>query len=474
VNTQSNVASLAESHPEKRARLKKTTIFRALAGIVLTASYAMTGFSCLAFASDRQVQNPSAPQNWPVQECTDTTGPGSLRYIAVHAQTGDTIDFSQLPSICGTRDSTITLAAGEIVLHQASICLIGPLPEDGTVTLSGGGTSRVLRHHGYSPYAGTLSLHNLKLADGYVQDADGGCILSDASAELVQSSVVGCVAISETQSVSGGAIAALNGKVTLTQSTITGNTVQSATGNANGGGVASHLVQAKYSTFENNHAAGPFARGGGVWTGGFGVAYSTFAGNDSEDFGGGAYCASNLPTVIRNSTFSGNHASYSGGALLARPDNLRVYNSTIANNSIDNGHGGGVYVSATSARFESTIISNNTSGGGPEGSDLYVASGTLTGADNAIMESTATPAGFITVSEDPKLAALAWIGGFTRTRALLPGSPAIGVGNNSGNFPTDQRGATFPRSTGPASKTDIGAIQFDARIFVSDMDQFFF
>jgi hypothetical protein len=52
---------------------------------------------------------------------------------------------------------------------------------------------------------------------------------------------------------------------------------------------------------------------------------------------------------------------------------------------------------------------------------------------------------------------------------LLPGSPAIGFGNNNGNRTKDQRGAGYPRTTGPSASVDIGAVQFDT-IFVSGVD----
>jgi hypothetical protein len=57
---------------------------------------------------------------------------------------------------------------------------------------------------------------------------------------------------------------------------------------------------------------------------------------------------------------------------------------------------------------------------------------------------------------------------------LLLGSPAIGLGNNKANRAYEQRGPGFLRATGPMSIVDIGAVQFDDRIFVSNFDQFFF
>lgn len=430
-------------------------------------------------AAEARPSHPST-QTWPVQICGDATGPGSLRYIASHAQSGDTIDLTQLPAVCGVRDSTITLTAGEIVLHQATISLVGPPPEQGSVTLSGGGTSRVLRHQGYAA-GDTLKIEDLNVTDGYVRDTNdtgGGCIRSDANVLLHRSTVAGCTAISDTGGAAGGGIMAPSGTITLIFSRISGNTAKSgATGAAHGGGIASFDVQAKYAQISDNQAFGQTfvaGSGGGTWSATIEMAYSTVANNSADNKGGAAYVASgNSDSTIRNSTFSGNQSHYSGGAIFASLRNLHVYNSTIAGNHVEAGLGGGLYVAASSAQIESTIIANNTSAGVAEGVDLYLKNGTLLGTANAIVSSNASLPGFIAVAEDPKLAPLAWIGGPTQAHALLPGSPVTGLGNNIGNWPYEQRGAAFPRTTGPTSTIDIGAVQSDGRIFVSDFDKFF-
>jgi hypothetical protein len=153
---------------------------------------------------------------------------------------------------------------------------------------------------------------------------------------------------------------------------------------------------------------------------------------------------------------------------------LFIYNATIASNSTDAQDSGGVYFKGTTVDMESTIIAGNASSGMASGTDFHLEGGTLTGAHNAIMSSNVSPSGVITLTEDPKLAPLSWTGGPTRTMMLLPGSPAIGIGSNPKNWTTDQRGAGFPRATGPMATVDIGAVQFDDKIFVSDLDRFFF
>ncbi len=425
---------------------------------------------------------PDAPQNWPVQTCNDTTAPGSLRYIAVHALSGDTIDFSQLPALCGMIDSTITLTAGEIVLHQTEITLMGPPQGSGTVTLSGGAQSRVLRHQVYSPFTGTLHIEDLRVVDGYANASasiGGGCIYSDANIYLKQSLVEDCIAHSSTGNAFGGGLHAPNGKISIVFSKVSGNTViVDSNGNAWGGGASSHSLVAKYSELVGNTAHGALGgscAGGGAKAGQITIGYSTVADNTSDGFGGGIFSGSqNLDTTVVNSTFSGNLSHYSGGAIFASVNNLLILNSTIASNSNALDHGGGIYFRGTVANILSTIIAKNTSAAMASGTDLYIKSGTLSGADNAVMSSNDNTQGVIVLTEDPKLAPLAWIGGTTRTMNLLPGSPAIGIGNNTGNWTSDQRGLGFPRTTGAPAVADIGAVQSSDRIFVSDLDTFFF
>jgi hypothetical protein len=425
-------------------------------------------------------KTPDAPQTWPVQTCDDTTAPGSLRYIAVHAISGDTIDFSQLPMLCGMTDSTITLTAGEIVLHQPEITLLGPPQGSGTVTLSGGGQSRVLRHQVYSPFIGTLRIDGLRIVDGYAQASTligGGCIYSDANISLNQSMVDGCTAHSSTGGAYGGGLHAPNGEISMLWSKVSGNTVSVDSSNANalGGGSSSSSLVAKYSEIIGNSAQGTFAQGGGADTSTMTIGYSTIADNAADLWGGAiSVHSANLDSTVVNSTFSGNHSYGPGGAIRASVNNLHISNSTIASNSTDYDHSGGIYFKGTAANIESTIIAKNTSTAMASGTDLYIKSGTLSGADNAVMSSNNNTQGVIVLTEDPKVAPLAWIGGRMRTMNLLPGSPAIGIGNNTGNWTSDQRGLGFPRTTGAPAVADIGAVQSSDRIFVSDLDTFLF
>jgi hypothetical protein len=73
-----------------------------------------------------------------------------------------------------------------------------------------------------------------------------------------------------------------------------------------------------------------------------------------------------------------------------------------------------------------------------------------------------TSLGHNLIGGDPKLGPLADNGGPTKTHALLPGSPAIDAGANTGAPATDQRG--FPRIVGAA--IDIGSYECGALLYV--------
>jgi len=440
--------------------------------LVGALSVALFGAPLLASAT---ASTPQAPQNWPVQTCNDATGPGSLRYIADHAVSGDTIDFSQLPTLCGMRDSTITLTAGEVVLHQADITLKGPPPGSGTVTLSANNLSRVLKHQ-VAPSVGTLNIQYLRIKYGNATDVGnvrGGCIYSDANIDIFGSSVSGCSVSSEMGNAYGGGIGqeGTGRTVTVTLSTISGNTADADnTGNGIGGGVSAWSLVSRYSNFIGNAAA---VQGGGASVLGDSlVKYSTFADNDTGGSGGaiGHWIDTNL--MIVNSTLSGNHSYGVGGAVLSG-GNLEIDNSTVAFNTSGSSSAGGAYFKGDTVTLRSTIVANNSSAT-QVGADLFVKVGMLVGTDNAVMSSNVNPAGVITVTSDPMLAPLSWIGGPTRTHGLMPGSGLISKGSNAINQTYDQRGAGFLRTTGPTATVDIGAVQFDDRIFVSNFDRFFF
>jgi hypothetical protein len=127
---------------------------------------------------------------------------------------------------------------------------------------------------------------------------------------------------------------------------------------------------------------------------------------------------------------------------------LTLADCTVAGNQA--GFGGGIETFGPTT-LENTIVADNPAGGAILGSvsgshnlvDAAAAGGLVNGVNGNI------------VGVDPRLGALGYNGGLTRTMALLPGSPAIGKGAAIKGVSTDQRG--FPLDS-PAP--DIGAFQY--------------
>src|SRR5262249_8140501 len=132
------------------------------------------------------------------------TNPASPHY----AQSGDTVDLGQLPTLCGMANSTITLSNGEIVVSQADLTLKGPFDAGESVTISGGNTSRVLNHQGL----GTLAVNSLIVANGTYHlsgvagDSYGACINSAGSLYLSRTTVTHCDAKANVGTSGGGGI----------------------------------------------------------------------------------------------------------------------------------------------------------------------------------------------------------------------------------------------------------------------------
>ena len=437
-----------------------------LSPLAICLSASLLGQACWPLAASA-----TPPTTWQVKNCDDS-GPDSLRDIIQNsAQSGDIVDLSRLPTLYCPGASTITLTSGEIVAAQDSLTLQGP--SDGTVVISGGGAYRVFHHTG----SGTFGISDLTVSDGHYEAATsawGGCILSDnGNVSLARTTVRDCVLLSDAGFANGGGVGTKTGSIGLLRSTVSGNTATASGNAAFGGGVYSRgLTSAKYSTISNNtaqDASGYYGFGGGVSAyAGASIQGCTIDGN-SGAYGSGLGTAKGV-TSIANSTFSGNLAFNQSAIAIEQADSATITNSTIVLNQQTSPVGGAVYFgglqSSSVLTLQSSIIANNSGAGAK---DLFFGQGTLTGADNLVMSTNVAspPQGLITVTSDPMLGPLQFNGGFTRTHQLLPGSPALGAGNNNALLLQDQRGSGYPRTTG--GTVDMGALQFET-IFVGDFD----
>jgi hypothetical protein len=299
---------------------------------------------------------------------------------------------------------------------------------------------------------GTLDLIESVISENSADDLGGG-ILNYGDLNVTRS------IFSHNQAVTGGGVYHDFGIVTVDDSLFSEN---SALGSGTGGGGISMnagMLYVSSSTFSGNSAES----GGGIYVrlGGLLDIRHSFFTNNAADTGGGVSSYAGLTTVV-NSTFSGNHAHRGGGIYSGR--SLNVGNSTFFNNSATS-YGGGIHndpdltlfvtnstFSNNSAsfgggisnlghlRYANTILANSTSG-----DDCY--SPSLAGASvdlniHNIVEDHAVssdPCGIPLISADPRLGPLKDNDGTTQTMALLPGSPALGVGD-PGNCAIDHLG----------------------------------
>jgi hypothetical protein len=228
---------------------------------------------------------------------------------------------------------------------------------------------------------------------------------------------------------------------------ISGLTIADGYGEGGAGGVLNYgtLTLIDSAAMNNtNYFADPDGTGGGIENfGTMTISRSTVSGSvlfpDVKGFGGGIYNKGTM--VIDSSTVSGNQIFGGGfGGGVYNDGSLDVRFSTVTDNS-DCGDGWGIGSGGGYFNLYDTIVAGNQTNCGPGGQDV---SGAYTGSSNLI-------------GGDPKLGPLQNNGGPTQTHALLPGSPAIDAGDNTGAPAYDQRGPGFPRIVN--GTIDIGAFE---------------
>jgi hypothetical protein len=204
---------------------------------------------------------------------------------------------------------------------------------------------------------------------------------------------------------------------------------------------------------------------GGVYntTGEVNILNSTIARNMVSTVSGIGGGIQNLPdgtVTVMSSTISENISFRAGGAIY-NEGMLEIINSTLYNNQSDTLSGGVVQIGGSaSINMTGSILAGNTSASGYGDADLegMVMGGgyNLIGADhlNLFNSDTSNITGTLTSPIDPMLDTLAQNGGFTRTHAIICGSPAYNAGDPNDNSP-DQRGmAVF------GMRRDIGSFEY--------------
>jgi len=380
---------------------------------------------------------------------------------------------------------------------------VAPAPcSQGTQNDGGGGA--IYMRDGILHVWNTVFKNNAGAAVG--PDVAGGAIYTLGS---LGTTIVGSTFLSN-RAANGGAIGALFGDVSIYNSQFSSN---QATGNGansinsacsvnggesgnggNGGAVVMdgaevYAVNVCGSTFTSN-AAGSGALGGAIFrtpdaaiqttT----IDRSTFTGNTAPS--GGALYFHNSNLVMTASTLSGNTASGNGGGLFADSSTLTFTNDTFADNVTQKGLGGSIVLFGNGGTLQNvTFVGNQATGGSGYfgaaiaggtaltisntlfsgnttqdcGSPMACSVGSSTGLDDLQWPATHSVCSTAdvactngTVFGNPQLGVLQSNGGPTQTIAPLPGSPALGVGQNCPA--TDQRGVARPSSACTA-----GAVQ---------------
>jgi hypothetical protein len=333
---------------------------------------------------------------------------------------------------------TIVLTSGELFI-SAYVTILGPGPR--LLAIDGNGSRRVFHVSGTNNLVKAV-ISGLTITNGFA--SFGGGIWNDHATLTLTN----CVIAGNRNSgiYNDASVSTREANLTLKACTIVGNTSA-----GNGGGVYNYgfggtaFVSATACAFSsnvasNNGVGGAIFNDGNGGLAGTALALCTLSGNSAGQGGAiwntGANGSGNLS--ISACTFSGNSANFGGG----------IFN---------NGANG-----TATLTINNTILKSGATGG-----NIANNGGAINSFGHNLSSDAA--AGFFTnstdrINTDALLGPLADNGGRTFTHALLPGSPAIDKGVNTGAT-TDQRGEPRPfdfaaiANASGGDGSDIGAFE---------------
>lgn len=398
------------------------------------------------------------------------SGTGSLRDTLTLASVGDTISFD--PAFFST-PRTIPVSAEMLIDKHVNI--VGPGAN--LLTIDAGNTSRIFNVQ----LNNTLTVTDLTMVNGRAAGGNGGCVSTSGVFNFVNGVIADCLAnsggavyidptgtanlvsstVRDNGATSQGGAFFSDGQLILTNSLVFGNSASNA-----GGAIflqPSRSANVTNSTLATNTAMA----GGGIYNLGTTTFTSSTVNGNTSQTGGGVY--NDGTAILYGSTISSNHTTSNKGAGIynAAGRITHLLNTTITNNRADSFAGAGIWNenftgnSFISLRARNSIIAANISGNGSPVD--YV--GDIVDLGNNLIN-----------NPNPGLAPLGNYGGPTPTHALLPGSPAINIGDNCvltantcgiahSALSNDQRGTSSPRRIG--TLVDIGA--FERNITIDQM-----
>ena len=303
----------------------------------------------------------------PADVIDPSDGKLSLREAVARANASsgaDTIVFAA--SIEGM---TLTLTQGELTLTH-DVAIDGDRNDDGVaVTLSGGGTSRVLSVRGTGT---SVALSDLTIRDGFSAAGNGGGIELRGEKLSLNFSRINMTdnrlgVLREQDAAAGAAIYAGTGsRLTVTDSSFSGNV---AAPYGRGGAIAANgaTVVIRGTVLERNVAmdGGAIAVSDSSLT----LERSTVrdnAGSYYKSGSGGGIKADNSTVVLTQSTISGNDARYAGGGIALQRSQASIDSCTIADNESNNyygyGQGSGIDAYASTVSLANSTVTGNGSG----------------------------------------------------------------------------------------------------------------
>lgn len=345
----------------------------------------------------------TAPSRYNVSTPTTTIGDGTAASctqakLQAAADVGGIIVFNCGPS------ATITVSS-PIVFKKETV-----LDGGGSVTLSGGGSSRILYlDSGYDQTTPRLVVQRLSFING--QSARTGDDTSDGGAAIYRDggslTVIDCVFLDNrapqtgpdlaggaiyafgggdtiivgstfmgNSASDGGAVGSLNGDLIIINSTFTENAATGSGGNPGNGGCggaiymdgADELTSMCGVTIRNNTAGaigGGFFRVSNYDNGTFTMDRTAVDSNrvtaNGKGNAGGLYLQG-LDLNIEKSTISRNQAHYNGGIWISE-SRVKMTNVTIAENTATGSNGGGIWLSYQPAgELLNCTIANNHAG----------------------------------------------------------------------------------------------------------------
>jgi hypothetical protein len=404
-------------------------------------SMAPTSGSAAINAGDNAAANlPATDQRGLQRTLNGTIDIGAVEAIVVDT-TADNNDSNYGAGQLSLREAIALAPAGTSLIFDSGIA-------GGTIDLSAGVGSKLDINQ-------NLTIDASGLAGGLT--VSGGNSVQvfniDSTADVTLAGLT--IANGNGNGIEGGGIVN-NGTLTLSGCAISGSVAAEGAGIYNNG-----TLTVDKSTFTNNQTLQLAGVGGALWSNGSSVATvtnSTFTGN-SAGYGAAVEYDPVSPGQFINDTFVGNTdtADYTGIVEADDAAEIDLSNCTIANNTSGGPHSAGVSAYGGTVQFVNTIVAGNTAAqfvfnaGGVGGTLISLGHNISSDGTGNLTAAGDMP------NTDPLLSSLANYGGPTSTLALLPGSPAIGAGNDGSAPADDQRGVAR------VGQSDIGA--FESRGF---------